>query len=76
MRICVLDENKVCDECGACNQCDLDPNKVCDNCCRCIDGEEMDFAQITIADVLTKDVDEYLDAYYDDADGESSEDGF
>ena len=39
-RMCVLDEKKVCDDCGECNRCDLDPNKICDNCCRCIAMED------------------------------------
>lgn len=33
---CVLDEYKICDECGNCNRCDLDPNKICDNCMKCV----------------------------------------
>ncbi len=44
IKVCVLDENKMCDDCGECNRCDLDPNKICDNCCKCIaiedDGNE------------------------------------
>lgn len=44
-RICVLDPDKICDDCGECDRCDLDPNKICDNCCRCIamedEGNEM-----------------------------------
>ena len=43
-RMCLLDETKVCDDCGECDRCDLDPNKICDNCCKCIamedDGKE------------------------------------
>ena len=33
---CVLDENKICDDCGECNYCDLNPFKICDNCGKCI----------------------------------------
>ena len=40
VKICVLDENKECDDCGECNRCDLDPNKICDNCCMCIAMED------------------------------------
>ena len=36
MKMCVLDETKVCDECGECMKCDLDPNKICDNCMKCV----------------------------------------
>ena len=35
-RMCVLEDNKVCDDCGQCNLCDLDPTKICDNCMKCI----------------------------------------
>jgi len=35
-KICVLDENKICDDCGECSVCDLDPNKICDNCMKCV----------------------------------------
>ena len=36
-KYCVLDETKLCDDCGECNVCDLDPNKICDNCMKCLD---------------------------------------
>ena len=39
-RMCLLDETKVCDDCGECDRCDLDPNKICDNCCKCIAMED------------------------------------
>ena len=35
-RMCVLEDGKVCDDCGQCNLCDLDPTKVCDNCMKCV----------------------------------------
>lgn len=35
-KVCVLDENKICDDCGECQVCDLDPNKICDNCMKCV----------------------------------------
>ena len=35
-KYCVLDETKICDDCGECNMCDLDPNKICDNCMKCL----------------------------------------
>ncbi len=37
MKMCVLDENKVCDDCGECSRCDLDPNKICDSCGKCLE---------------------------------------
>lgn len=50
IKMCVLDEKKVCDECGECNRCDLDPNKICDNCCRCIamEDEGKEFRSMTV----------------------------
>lgn len=36
IKYCVLDETKVCDDCGECSVCDLDPNKICDNCMKCV----------------------------------------
>ena len=35
-KMCVLDDRKICDDCGDCNRCDLDPNKICDNCMKCV----------------------------------------
>lgn len=51
-KICVLDEKKICDECGECDRCDLDPEKMCDNCMRCLglDGST-DYRAITIAGI-------------------------
>ena len=36
MKMCVLEDGKVCNDCGECNMCDLDPSKVCDNCMKCV----------------------------------------
>lgn len=49
-RMCLLDETKVCDDCGECDRCDLDPNKICDNCCRCIaiEDEGREFRSLTV----------------------------
>ena len=49
-RMCLLDESKVCDDCGECDRCDLDPNKICDNCCKCLAIEDADseFRTVTI----------------------------
>ncbi|MBR6569860.1 MAG: hypothetical protein IKK75_05345 [Clostridia bacterium] len=57
-KICVLDENKVCDGCGECDRCDLDPSKVCDNCMRCLglDGNS-DYRAITISGILMNEED-------------------
>ena len=51
-KYCVLDETKVCDDCGQCNVCDLDPNKICDNCMKCLQ---------TGADYRAIEIDEIVD---------------
>ncbi|MGI6144966.1 MAG: hypothetical protein ACOYED_04225 [Peptococcia bacterium] len=50
-KLCVLDENKLCDNCSECNYCDLDSTKICDNCCECLD--EGDYRAIKITDIIT-----------------------
>lgn len=50
---CILDENKLCDDCGECDRCDMDNNKVCDNCGKCI-GLDADSRAIEIEDVILK----------------------
>lgn len=49
--ICILEENKICDNCCDCFVCDLDPNKICDNCAKCL--EMPDYKVIIIDDILT-----------------------
>lgn len=39
-QVCVLDDEKICNECGECDRCDLDPQKICDNCGKCIETNE------------------------------------
>ena len=48
---CVLDETKLCTDCGECDKCDLNPEKVCDNCGKCI-GLDSDSRAIEIEDVI------------------------
>lgn len=48
--ICVLDENKICDDCGECDICDLNPKKICDNCGKCIEVNE-EYAEIKIDEI-------------------------
>lgn len=45
MKKCILDDEKICDNCGECDLCDLDSSKVCNNCGKCI---EIDDDNITI----------------------------
>ena len=74
MKRCVLQADKVCNDCGACDdRCELDPSKICDNCFRCLDEGIPAFQQIPISGV-------YLDDDYSPERKESStvdlEDGF
>lgn len=48
---CVLDESKLCDDCGECNVCDLDPNKICDNCMKCL-NTGADYSAIEIDEII------------------------
>ena len=49
---CVLDENKICDDCGECNYCDLNPFKICDNCGKCI-GMNEEYREIKIDEIMS-----------------------
>ncbi len=57
---CVLDDSKLCDDCGECNVCDLDPNKICDNCMKCL-KTGADYNAIEIDEIIDDGtaVDEY-----------------
>lgn len=50
---CILDETKICSDCGECDKCDLEPDKLCDNCGKCI-GLDADSRAIEIEDVILK----------------------
>ena len=50
IKMCMLEDNKICDGCGECDRCDLDPEKICDNCMKCM-GEAVDFRAITISGI-------------------------
>ena len=50
-KLCILDENKICDECGECTRCDLNPDKICDNCMECIKSGA-DYSAIEIDEVF------------------------
>ncbi len=52
-KMCVLDTEKICNDCGECNRCDLDDNKICDNCGKCI-GLNADSRAIQIDDIILK----------------------
>ena len=56
MKRCILQSDKVCNDCGACDdRCELDPNKICDNCFRCLDEDMPAFAEIPISGVFFDD---------------------
>lgn len=48
---CILDENKICDECGECDFCDLNPFKRCDNCGKCLELDK-EYRELKIDDVI------------------------
>lgn len=48
---CILDEKKLCDDCGECDYCDLNPFKLCDNCGRCI-GMNEEYRELKIDDMI------------------------
>ena len=50
-KMCVLDEEKICDGCCECDRCDLDPNKICDNCMKCL-GLDADYRAVTIKGIF------------------------
>ena len=50
---CILDETKICTDCGECDSCDIDPDKMCNNCGKCI-GLDADSRAIEIEDVILK----------------------
>lgn len=47
---CILEENKICDNCCECFICDLDPGKICDNCANCL--KVADYKAVIIDDIL------------------------
>lgn len=36
-KICILEDDKLCDDCCECYVCDLDPKKICDSCGKCLE---------------------------------------
>lgn len=50
---CILDETKICTDCGECDKCDLESDKLCNNCGKCI-GLDADSRAIEIEDVILK----------------------
>ena len=52
VKMCVLNEEEECTNCGNCLRCDLDPDKICDNCMKCVISEGAEYRAIEITDVL------------------------
>ena len=50
---CIMDEDRICIDCGDCLTCDLDPEKVCDNCMRCVQKSNADYLAIEIDEVIS-----------------------
>lgn len=56
-RMCVLEDDVVCTNCGSCDMCDLDPNKVCDNCGKCLDmlkTDEKGYVHVPVDKIITE----------------------
>ena len=52
---CVLNPNKICDDCGECDdRCELDPTKICDNCMKCVYKPDADYLEIQIDKIFTE----------------------
>lgn len=49
-KICILEEDKICDNCCECFICKLNPTKICDNCAKCL--ELADYNIIPIAEII------------------------
>ena len=69
MKRCILHAEKVCNECGECDdRCELDPQKICDNCFRCLETDARAYLEIPISGVFLE------DDYSPEGDGTTSED--
>ena len=65
--MCILEDNKKCNECGECDRCDLDPTKICDNCGACIseyNTNEKGFVEIPIDKIDMTAGEPSLDDFY------------
>ena len=49
---CVLDEDRLCVDCGDCLVCDINPEKRCDNCMQCVKKSGADYLSIEIDEVI------------------------
>ncbi|KEH96015.1 hypothetical protein [Clostridium massiliodielmoense] len=58
-KLCILELNKECNDCGECNKCDLNPNKKCNNCGKCLELEGYDTKAINIEQIFEEDDNDY-----------------
>lgn len=70
-KICVLNSNKVCDDCGECDKCDLNPEKICNNCGKCLNIDGFDTRSIRIDDVIEDETE--IKKYEEELNGEGTE---
>ncbi|MCY6372538.1 hypothetical protein [Clostridium ganghwense] len=56
-KFCILQANKLCNDCGDCNKCDLNSSKKCNNCGKCLQLEGYDMKAINIEEIV-EDTDE------------------
>lgn len=54
MKKCILNENKLCDNCQNCYKCDLDETKICDNCMKCLDKDSYNTLVMKNIKVMTE----------------------
>ena len=73
-KICVLDESKLCDDCGECSVCDLDPNKICDNCGKCISSDEP-YRSVIIDEIILDRAEAERYNSYEDSISDDEDDG-
>ena len=57
-KMCLMDPEKICDDCGECERCDLDPNKLCDNCMKCLSSTGADYLAIEVDDIIESESDD------------------
>ncbi len=53
-KMCMIEDNKQCDNCCECNTCDLDPLKICDNCAKCL-GLNEEYRSYTLKELVKAD---------------------
>nr|WP_242850439.1 hypothetical protein [Clostridium botulinum] len=65
-KLCILEINKACNDCGECNKCDLNPNKKCNNCGKCLEKEGYDTKAINIEQIFEEDDDDFIEEEFDE----------